>query len=321
MSPAAKKALITGITGQDGIFLAQFLLGKGYRVTGVLAHGHVHVTARMDKAGLTDKIEIKTCVLTNAKDVAQLLDEIKPDEIYNLAAVSSVKLSFDTPYDSIHFNVLTVTAFLESIRLSGLDIKFYQASSSEMFGNADALPITENTPFKPTSPYAISKVTGHMLVKYYRSVCKVFCCAGILFNHESVLRPPHFVSKKILSAAIRISKGSKEKLSLGNISVKRDWGYAPEYIKAMWLMLQQPEPDDYVIATGEAHSLQEFIEIVFKELGMNWQEHVVIDKDLYRPADIKEIWGDPRKAKDRLGWAYDLSFPKFVSTLVKEEMQ
>jgi len=221
----------------------------------------------------------------------------------------------------MRYNSLSVMALLEAVRRLGINARIYQASSSEMFGNLAVLPATESSFLNPISPYAISKVMGHLLVKNYRTSYKMFCCSGILFNHESVLRPVNFVTKKIVSTAVRISKGSQEKLKLGNITIKRDWGYAPQYVQGMWRMLQQAKPDDYVIASGDTHSLQEFVEITFDNLGLRWTDHVEIDKNLYRPADIAVTLGDASKAKKEMGWEYKMSFPELITLLVKEEVQ
>jgi GDPmannose 4,6-dehydratase len=321
MRTVTKKSLITGITGQDGAHLAQFLLKKGYTVIGVLSEGHQHSLERLKALGIADKVQLFHCRLTDIDPVQKFLSNVRPDEIYNLAAVSSVGISYEKPDQTMQYNVLSVVALLEAVRRLGMDTKIYQASSSEMFGNAPALPVVEDSLLNPVSPYAISKVAGHLLVKNYRSAYKMFCCSGILFNHESVLRPVNFVTKKILSTAVRISKGSREKLKLGNIAVKRDWGYAPQYVQGMWLMLQQSKPDDYVIASGETHSLQEFVQLTFEKLKLRWKDHVEIDKSLCRPSDIAVTLGDAGKAKKEMGWKYDMSFSDLLDTLVKEEVQ
>ncbi len=251
----------------------------------------------------------------------RLLERIKPDEIYNLASQSSVGLSFEQPIGTVEFNIMSTMNLLEAIRILPIKAKFYQASSSEMYGKANELPITEKTALHPVSPYAVSKAASHWMTVNYREAYGVFCCCGILFNHESVLRGEQFVTKKIISTAVRISRGSKEKLKLGNIEIKRDWGFAPEYVKAMWLMLQQDEPDDYVIATGEAHSLREFVELAFSYAGLDWKEHVAIDEALYRPSEIDVIYGNPAKAKAKIGWEYNLPFENLIKWLVEEELK
>ena len=316
----AKKALITGITGQDGIYLASFLLEKGYAVTGLLSEGHSHSKDRLKWMGIEGKVEFRSCQLTDKLQVKAILEEICPEEIYNLAARSSVGASFVYPGETMHFNVLSVHSLLEAMRSSGSTAKLYQASSSEMFGNTDKLPVDENTPLCPVSPYAISKAAAHVLVKYYRQEYQLFCSSGILFNHESMLRPHNFVTKKILSAAVKISQGSKEKLKLGNMDVSRDWGYAPYYVQAMWRILQGPRADDYVIASGEAHSLEEFVKAVFAYLGLSWEKYVEVDSSLYRPADIRTMYGNAGKAEKELGWRYEMTWEKLVETLVKDEI-
>ena len=316
-----KKALITGITGQDGSYLSKVLLDKGYKVYGVVRDSTATNLANLKFLGVEDRIELIPANLLDLSNVIRLLDMTKPDEIYNLAAQSSVAISFNQPIGTIEFNVLSTLNLLEAMRILQVEAKFYQASSSEMHGKVKDLPVTEKTVLHPVSPYAISKATGHWIAINYREAYDLFCCSGILFNHESVLRPRHFVTKKIIATAVRISKGSQEKLRLGNIEIKRDWGYAPEYVKAMWLMLQQDYPDDYVIATNEAHSLKEFVELAFASLGLNWEKHVIIDKSLYRPSDIDIIYGSSKKAKERLGWEYNISFDELVELLVREELR
>jgi GDPmannose 4,6-dehydratase len=316
-----KKALITGITGQDGAYLSMELLDKGYKVYGIVRDVTVSNLANLKFLGIEDRIELISANLLDLSNVIRSIKMIKPDEIYNLAAQSSVGTSFEQPIWTIEFNVMSTLNLLEAMRMTHPKARFYQASSSEMYGRVKILPVTEETVLNPVSPYAISKATDHWIAKNYREAYGLFCCCGILFNHESVLRPQHFVTKKIIATAVRISRGSKEKLKVGNIEIKRDWGYAPEYVKAMWLMLQQDHPSDYVIATKEAHSLKEFIELSFICLGLNWEEHVIIDKSLYRPSDIDIIYGNPEKVKKDLGWEYHLSFEKLVKRLVNEELK
>lgn len=316
-----KKALITGITGQDGSYLSKVLLDKGYKVYGIVRDATVSNLASLKFLGIEDRIELISANLLDLSNVIRLIDMTKPDEIYNLAAQSSVAVSFEQPIWTVEFNIMSTLNLLEAMRIIHPKARFYQASSSEMYGRVKILPVTEETAFHPVSPYAISKATDHWIAINYREAYGLFCCCGILFNHESVLRPRHFVTKKIIATAVRISKDSQEKLKLGNIEIKRDWGYAPEYVKAMWLMLQQDDPSDYIIATKEAHSLKEFIELSFICLGLNWEEHVIIDKSLYRPSDIDIIFGNPEKVKKELGWEYHLSFEELVKLLVKEELK
>ncbi len=316
----SKKALITGITGQDGSYLAEFLLEKGYKIYGIVRANNQKYYDNLNYLGIVDKIDFISMELTNFEKLKQTLKEINPDEIYNLAAQSSVAKSFIDPDSTIRFNVISTLNLLEAIRTLDLKSKYYQASSSEMFGKVKKLPVTEESVLHPVSPYAISKASSHWLAVNYREAYGLFCCCGILFNHESVLRPNNFVTKKIITTAVRIYKGSKEELQLGNIGVKRDWGYAPEYVKTMWLMLQQEVPDEYVIATNEMHSLEDFVKLTFKVLKMNWRDHTVIDKQLYRPSDIPEIFGNPEKAKRQFGWQYDLTFEELIEQLIKEEI-
>ena len=314
-------ALITGITGQDGPYLAQFLLDKGYKVYGEVRDSAVTNTANLQFLGILDSVHLIPANLLDLSTVIKFLDTIKADEIYNLAAQSSVALSFQQPISTIEFNIMSTLNLLEASKILGLGARFYQASSSEMYGNPKTLPVTEETVLHPVSPYGISKAAAHWLTINYREAFDLPCCCGILFNHESVLRARHFVTKKIITAVVRISKGLQEKLKLGNIEVKRDWGYAPEYVKAMWLMLQQDRLGEYVIATNEPHSLKEFVAIAFASLGLDWKEHVIIDEGLYRHSDIDIIYGSPKKAREELGWEYHLSFEELVELLVQEELE
>ena len=316
-----KKVLITGITGQDGSYLSKFLLDKGYNVYGIMRDSSALNLSNVKALGIDNCIELHLANMLDLSNIIRLLDLIKPDEIYNLAAQSSVAVSFEQPIWTIDFNVMSTINVLEAIRILGLKTKFYQASSSEMYGRVKALPLNEKTAFHPVSPYAISKATDHWITVNYREAYGLFCCCGILFNHESVLRPHHFVTKKIITTAVRIKMGSKEKLRLGNLEIKRDWGYAPEYIKAMWLMLQQDRADEYVIASGESHSLREFVELAFRHLDLNYEDHIIIDKKLYRPSDIDNIYGDPLKAKEMLRWEYNIAFEDLVQLLLNEEFQ
>jgi GDPmannose 4,6-dehydratase len=316
-----KIALITGVTGQDGAYLSKVLLEKKYKVYGTVRDSIAPHSRNLKLLGIENSIELIPTDLLDLSNVIRLLERIKPDEIYNLASQSSVGLSFEQPIGTVEFNIMSTMNLLEAIRILPFKAKFYQASSSEMYGKVNELPITENTAMHPVSPYAVSKAASHWMTVNYREAYKLFGCCGILFNHESVLRAEHFVTKKIISAAVRISEGSKEKLKLGNIEIKRDWGFAPQYVKAMWLMLQQDHPDDYVIATGEAHSLGEFVELAFSHAGLNWKEHVATDEALYRPSEIDVIYGNPAKAKAKIGWEYKLPFENLIKLLVDEELK
>ena len=315
-----KKALITGITGQDGSYLTKYLLAMDYEVYGMIKNSLDENLDNLQYLGVIDKVALIKADVMNREAVRKHLEAIRPDEIYNLVAKSSVAQSFGQPLGTVEFNVMTTLNLLESMRDLSLDARFYQASSSEMYGKVKNLPVVEDSVLHPVSPYAISKAAGHWLAINYREAYNMFCCCGILFNHESVLRPHNFVTKKILSAAARISTGSKEKLILGNIEIRRDWGYAPEYIKSMWSMLQQDEPGEYVIATNEAHSIKEFAELAFSHVGLNWIDHTVIDEKLYRHSDIDVIYGDPSKARKQLGWDYKLPFEELVGTLMQEQI-
>lgn len=315
-----KKALITGITGQDGSYLTKFLLGQGYEVLGLITDYDQDQLANLKFLMVLDQVQLIHGNLLDLNNMMDILGKIRPDEVYHLAAQSSVARSFTYPLDTVTFNVLSTQHLLEAIRSLNLPARFYQASSSEMFGRVKRLPVAEDSVFHPVSPYAISKAAAHWLAVNYREAYGMFCCCGILFNHESVLRPPNYVTKKIVSAAVRISKGSPEKLTLGNVEIQRDWGYAPEYVKSMWLMLQQDEADEYVIATNEHHSLRDFAALVFRCFGLNWEEHSVIDRTLFRPSDIDLIYGDPGRAKTKLCWEYDITFEDLIQRLVEEEL-
>jgi len=314
-----KTALLTGITGQDGAYLAKLLLEKNYNVYGAVRDATNPSLINLTFLGITDAVQLISTNLRDLSNVIRLLEKVQPGEIYNLASQSSVGRSFEQPIGTVEFNVLSTINLLEAIRFLALDARFYQASSSEMFGKVSQLPVTEETTLHPVSPYGISKAAAHWITVNYREAYELFSCCGILFNHESVLRAGHFVTKKILSTAVRISKRSREKLQLGNIEIKRDWGYAPEYVKAMWLMLQQENADDFVIATGEPHSVAEFTAKVFNCVGLDWKEHVVTDERFYRPSEINIIYGDPSKARINLRWDYSLSFDDLIGLLVEEE--
>jgi GDPmannose 4,6-dehydratase len=316
-----KKALITGITGQDGSYLSQFLLQKGYRVCGVVRLKQKPNLGHLRYLKIEKKVRLFKADYLKSADINQIVKLVRPDEIYHLAAMSSVAQSFHEPARTIEFNLTSTAHLLEAARLFVPQVKFYQASSSEMFGAMSKLPATEETPFQPVSPYGISKVSCHWLAHSYRRMHNLYCACGILFNHESVLRPKHFAIKKIISTAVRIKHGSKEKLTLGNTHIKRDWGYAPEYVKAMWLMLQQSKGEDFILATNEAHSLDEFVRLTFDYLGLNWKKHVHVDKTLFRQSDIPISVGNPRKIKNKLKWKYDLRFEDLIKLLVDEEVQ
>jgi GDPmannose 4,6-dehydratase len=297
-----KKALVTGISGQDGAYLAKLLVEKGYEVWGTSRDAQVSSFRNLERVAVHDDVRLASVALNDFRSVIQVLFKAEPDEIYNLAGQSSVSLSFEQPVEtqeSIHLATLNL---LEAIRFTGKPIKLYNASSSECFGDLGGAPATEETAFRPRSPYAVAKSAAFWQATNYREAYNIFACSGILFNHESPLRPERFVTQKIVRAACRIAKGSKEKLTLGNTEVQRDWGWAPEYVEAMYLMLQQPEPEDYVIATGQTRKLQDFADVAFRTVGLDWRKHAITDKSFYRPTEIMIGRGDARKAEQKLGW-------------------
>ena len=297
-----KKALICGVSGQDGAYLAKLLLEKGYFVCGTSRDAQISPFRNLLRLGIREQVSFESLVPTDFRSVLQVISKVEPDEIYNLAGQTSVGLSFEQPVETLESIATGTLNFLEAIRFINAPIKFYNAGSSECFGDQGDRPSDENTPFRPRSPYAVAKSTAHWQVANYREAYNIFACSGILFNHESPLRPKRFVTQKIVSTACRIAKGSKHKLHLGNIAVKRDWGWAPEYVAAMHLMLQQEQADDYVIATGSSFSLQEFAIEAFKCVGLNWQDHVVTDDSLLRPTDLALSKSNPSKAARVLNW-------------------
>lgn len=312
-----KKALICGISGQDGAYLAKLLLEKGYEVYGTSRDAQISSFRNLLRLGIRDRIKFESLVPTDFRSVLQVISKVKPDEIYNLAGQTSVGLSFEQPVETLESIATGTLNFLEAIRFTHAPIKFYNAGSSECFGDIGGFPADENTPFRPRSPYAVAKATAFWQVANYREAYDIFACSGILFNHESPLRPQRFVTQKIIAAACHIAKGNQEKLQLGNMSVKRDWGWAPEYIEAMYLMLQQSQPDDYVIATGVSSSLEEFVAEAFNCVGLNWRDHVVTDANLLRPTDLAISQGNPAKAKEKLGWQAKYKMPDVVRMMVE----
>lgn len=323
---AVKKALITGITGQDGSYLAELLLDKGYEVHGIIRRASTFNTGRIDHL-YTDphihgvRLFLHYGDIADSTNLVKLLYRIKPEEIYHLAAQSHVRVSFDIPEYTGDVTGLGTVRILEAIRETGLKARFYQASSSEMFGKVREVPQSETTPFYPRSPYGAAKVYAYWATVNYRESYGIFACNGILFNHESPRRGETFVTRKITRAAARIKAGLEEKLYLGNLDAKRDWGFAKEYVEAMWLMLQQEQADDYVIATGETHSVREFLEEAFPYLGLDWQEHVEIDPKYYRPAEVDLLVGDASKAKANLGWQPKTTFKELVRLMVDADME
>ena len=298
-----RTALITGISGQDGAYLAKLLLNKGYRVCGTSRDAQVCPFRNLERLQIRDQVQLESVALNDFRSVIQALFKVQPDEIYNLAGQSSVSLSFEQPVEtqeSIHLATLNL---LEAIRFTGKNIKLYSAGSSECFGDLRDEAATEETPFRPRSPYAVAKAAAFWQVANYREAYGIFACSGILFNHESPLRPERFVTQKIAAAAYRIAQGQQKKLLLGNILVQRDWGWAPEYVEAMYSMIRADSPEDYVIATGETRKLEEFVCAAFEHVGLNWRKHVIVEKNLFRPTDIMIGRGNASKAAQKLGWS------------------
>ncbi|MFH1575562.1 MAG: GDP-mannose 4,6-dehydratase [Candidatus Nealsonbacteria bacterium] len=321
-----KKALITGITGQDGSYLAEFLLAKEYEVHGVVRRASTFNTGRIDHlfkdphfSGVS--LFLHHGDLTDTGNIVKLVNQIKPDEVYHLGAQSHVMVSFDMPEYTVNTDALGTLRLIEAVKNSGLPIKFYNAASSEMFG-ISLPPQNEKTPFDPRSPYAAAKVFSYHITKNYREAYKIFACNGILFNHESERRGETFVTRKITRGIARIKAGLDKKLYMGNLYAKRDWGYAPEYVEAMWLMMQEKEPDDFVIATGEAHSVKEFLEEAFNCAGLgDWQPYVEIDPRYFRPTEVDVLIGDASKAKEKLGWQPKIKFKELVKIMVDADLR
>jgi GDPmannose 4,6-dehydratase len=320
----ANKALITGITGQDGSYLAELLLCKGYEVHGLIRRSSTFSTERIDHIyqdpHIPDaKLFLHYGDLTDGAGLSQVLKECQPDEVYNLGAQSHVQVSFDQPVYTAQADAVGTLRLLEAIRSLGIDTKFYQASSSEMFGKVVETPQTETTPFYPRSPYGCAKVFSYWQTVNYREAYGMFACNGILFNHESPRRGETFVTRKITRAATRIKEGLQDKLYLGNIEAKRDWGFAGDYVEAMWLMLQQDKPDDYVVATGKTYSVREFLDEVFGQLDLNWNDYVEIDPRYYRPTEVEVLLGDPIKAKTQLGWEPKVDLKGLAKMMVERD--
>src|SRR5438093_1699045 len=319
-----KKALVTGITGQDGSYLTELLLSKGYTVHGIIRRSSSFNTGRIDHIyqdphDSNPRLRLVYGDLNDASSLNKIIRTIAPDEIYNLGAQSHVRVSFDIPEYTGEITGLGAVRLLEAIRESGVKTRFYNASSSEMFGNAPA-PQNEQTPFLPRSPYAAAKVYAHWMTVNYREGYGLFACNGILFNHESPRRGETFVTRKVTKAAARIKLGRQDKLFLGNLDARRDWGYAPDYVQAMWLMLQQDRPDDYVVATGESHSVSEFLDEAFGYLDLDWNDYVSIDPRYYRPTEVDVLQGDASKARERLGWSPAVQFKRLVRLMVDADL-
>ena len=322
----AKKALITGITGQDGSYLAELLLSKGYEVHGIVRRASSFNRQRLDAIYDDPKFrEVRLFLhygdLGESGSLTRLLHEIQPDEVYNLAAQSHVRVSFDAPEYTLDIGGTGTLRLLEAIRQTGQKPRFYQASSSEMYGKVREIPQTELTPFHPRSPYAVAKVCAYWATVNYRESYDMHASNGILFNHESPRRGESFVTRKITMGVAQIKAGLQDKLALGNLDAKRDWGYAKEYVEAMWLMLQQDKPDDYVVATGETHSVKEFLEEAFAHVGLNWEKHVTQDQRYMRPAEVDLLIGDPTKAEKHLGWKPKTKFKDLVKIMVEADIE
>ena len=314
-----KKALITGITGQDGSYLAELLLSKGYEVTGMVRRASTETYERIQH--IRDQIRLEQGDLLDPHSLVTVMEKVEPDEIYNLAAMSFVPTSWSQPVLTGEFTGLGVTKVLEAMRKVCPKAHFYQASSSEMFGRVVETPQSEKTPFYPRSPYGVAKVYGHFITVNYRESYNLFAVSGILFNHESPRRGKEFVTRKITDAVARIKTGKQKELRMGNLDAKRDWGFSGDYVRAMWMMLQQEKPEDYVVATGETHSVREFLQIAFSHVGLNYEDYVVIDPEFIRPAEVDLLLGNPTKARTQMGWKPEVSFEQLVQMMVDADME
>jgi GDPmannose 4,6-dehydratase len=314
-----KRALITGITGQDGSYLAELLLEKGYEVHGMVRRSSEEKFERL--AHLRDRVHLHHGDLLDQFSLASLLQSVKPEEVYNLAAQSFVPTSWSQPVLTGEFTALGVTKMLEAIRHTAPAVRFYQASSSEMFGKVREVPQHEDTPFYPRSPYGVAKAYGHFITVNYRESFGLYAVSGILFNHESPRRGLEFVTRKVTHGVARIKRGLQQQLRLGNLDAKRDWGFAGDYVRAMWLMLQQPSPEDFVVASGETHTVRELVELAFDHVGLDWTKHVVIDPAFVRPAEVDLLIGDASRARAKLGWAPTVDFPGLVRMMVDADLE
>jgi len=315
----AKRAIITGITGQDGSYLAELLLEQGYEVTGIIRRLSYQNFGRIEH--LLDRVKLRPADLLDQLSLVRAIEDVQPDEFYNLAAMSFVPASWDQPFLTGEFNAQGVTRVLEAIRMVNSKIKLYQASSSEMFGKVREVPQTEMTPFYPRSPYGVSKVFGHYITVNYRESYGLFACSGILFNHESPRRGLEFVTRKVTDGVARIKLGLADKLYLGNLEAHRDWGFAGDYVRAMWLMLQQPTPDDYVVATGVSHSVKDLVQVAFAHAGLEWKKHVEVDPNLLRPAEVDHLIGSSDKARKMLGWQPTIDFNGLIGMMVDADLK
>jgi len=316
-----KKALICGVSGQDGAYLAQLLLSHDYLVCGTSRDAQISSFRNLVNLGIKNRIELESMTLTDFRSVLQVLAKVQPDEVYNLAGQSSVGLSFEQPVETLESIATGTLNLLEAIRFIGAPTKLYNASSSECFGDLNGRAADETAPFHPRSPYAVAKATAFWQVANYREAYNLFACSGILFNHESPLRPERFVTRKIISAASRISQGSPEKLHLGNLNIQRDWGWAPEYVEAMYRMLQQEKPDDFVIATGKSYKLEQFVSEAFAYVNLDWQSHVVMDRSFVRPTELSLSRGDAFKAHQQLKWQATYTMPDIVKMMMQAELK
>jgi GDPmannose 4,6-dehydratase len=315
----SRRALITGITGQDGSYLARFLLDRGYEVHGMVRRQSNPRNERLE--ALADRITLHQADLLDQLSIVTVLREVQPQEVYNLAAQTFVPTSFLQPVLTAEFTALGVLRVLEGIRLVDPTIRFYQASSSEMFGHVREEPQNEQTPFWPRSPYGAAKAYGHWITVNYRESYGLFACSGIMFNHESPQRGMEFVTRKVTDAVAKIKLGVQQNLLLGNLDAERDWGFAGDYVEAMWMMLQQPEPDDFVIATGIKHSVRDLVELAFRRVGLDWRDHVTIDPALFRPADVNTLCGDASRARAKIGWQPRVSFAQLVEMMVDADLE
>jgi GDPmannose 4,6-dehydratase len=313
------RALICGISGQDGAYLARLLLDKGYEVFGTSRDAQIGAFANLVSLGVRDRVTLESMAANDFRSVLNVLRRTNPQEIYNMAGQSSVGLSFEQPVETLESIAVATTNLLEAIRFLDMPIRFYNAGSSECFGDTGGPAANEDTPFRPCSPYAVAKATAHWLVANYRVAYGLHASTGVLFNHESPLRPERFVTKKVVAAAVRIARGDRSRLTLGNVQIKRDWGWAPEYVDAMWRMLQQPTGSDFVIATGESHTLEEFAGAAFEQVGLDWREHTDLSATLKRPSDLAEGRGDASRAREVLGWSATYRMRDVVKAMVEAE--
>jgi GDPmannose 4,6-dehydratase len=320
-APSSRRAVIVGISGQDGSYLARLLLDKGYEVIGTSRDAQIARFEGLARLGILDRVRLESMSPTDFRSVFEIFAKWAPDEVYNLAGQSSVALSFAQPVDAINSMLNATVTMLEAIRFLKRPIRFYNAGSSECFGEVTDGPAREDTPFRPRSPYAAAKAAAHWMVANYREGYGIYACSGLLFNHESPLRAERFVTRKVTKTATRIARGSGEKLILGNLAVKRDWGWAPDYVDAMWRMLQKDVPADYVIATGTLSTLEEFIAVAFRTVNLEWRDHVTTDASLMRPTDLAGFAGDASKARVELGWGPTIKMPELAAALMTEEMK